>query len=194
MKISRNNIHVFRYGNLTITLLEHDITKHAADIIVNAANHTLVGEDGVDGAIHIAAGPELQIECNKTGYCAVTDVIVTKAYRLPAKQVFHTVGPQWNDDAELSESLLRQTYYNNLLKGEEMKFNSIAFPSISTGQYGVPTQIGASGFVKAIKEFSSLSPVFLTDIRMVTYYDPDFDERTDAHAQYYAHLSVLDNQ
>lgn len=127
------NLKTFTLGGLKISLLEQDITVHEADIIVNAANETLLGEDGVDGAIHIAAGPELQLECNRTDYCAVTDVVVTNAYHLPAKHVFHIVGPQWNDDSELAEVLLIQTYFNNLIKGNQMDMSSIAFPSISTG-------------------------------------------------------------
>jgi len=188
------NLKNYQYGNLNISLLEHDITKHTADIIVNAANETLVGEDGVDGAIHIAAGPELQAECNQTGYCAVTDVVVTKAYFLPAKHVFHTVGPQWNGDAEVSEKLLQQTYYNNLIKGEEIGLQSIAFPSISTGQYGVPTDIGARSFAQAIAQFATQEPKYLTDVRMMTHYDPDFDEQTDAYEQYEKQLANLANK
>lgn len=181
----------FKYRNLIISLLEQDITSHAVDVIVNAANHTLRGEDGVDGAIHIAAGPELQLECDQTGYCAVTDVVVTNAYRLPAKHVFHTVGPQWNDDPYLAESLLTQTYTNNLIKGEQLGVGSIAFPSISTGQYGVPTEIGAGSFVKAITQFAQLSPKTMTDIRILTYYEPDFDEQNDAYEQFHKHLTEL---
>ena len=184
------NIH-----NAIISILEGDITKHQADVIVNAANHALLGEDGVDGAIHIAAGPELQIECNKTGYCAVTDVVVTKAYNLPARHVFHTVGPQWADDEELAESLLFQTYSNNLSQAEELQVASIVFPSISTGQYGVPTQVGARAFARALQYFfDTVQPKYLLDIRMIIYYDPDFDELSDASKQYAHHLQLLTDE
>lgn len=176
---------LFIYKNFEIQLLEGDLTSYVADVLVNAANETLVGDDGVDGALHIAAGPKMQQECNKTGYCPVTDVVVTKAYNLPAQHVFHTVGPQWNGDKEVSELLLRITYYNNLKKAEQMKVKSIAFPSISTGQYGVPTHIGAESFVNAITWFHSRQqPNYLRNITVVTHYDPDFDERTDIYQQF----------
>ena len=191
----QNTVKEFKYRNIIVTLTEGDICTQKADVVVNAANETLIGEDGVDGAIHLAAGPNLQKECNKTGYCAVTDVVITNAYQLPAKYVFHTVGPQWNGDAETTELLLRITYYNNLRHAERMQMNSIVFPSISTGQYGVPTAIGAQSFTNAIRWFTDKhNPRYATDVRMITWYDPDFDESTDAFVQYTHHLTKLSVQ
>jgi O-acetyl-ADP-ribose deacetylase (regulator of RNase III) len=126
---------------MKITILKGDITKVKADAIVNAANSQLVAGGGVDGAIHRVAGPELQKECLKIKNerypkgLPVGEAIITKAYDLPSKFVIHTVGPRFYSQ-ELS--LLKNCYINSLKLAEKNNFNSIAFPSISTGAYGVP--------------------------------------------------------
>ena len=136
-----------------IEVVEGDITKQAADAIVNAANTTLLGGGGVDGAIHRAAGPELLEECRKLGGCATGQAKITKGYRLPAKWVVHTVGPVWRDGQHSEDELLASCYRSCFALAEAHGIRTIAFPSISTGAYGFPMERAARIAVRETNGF-----------------------------------------
>jgi O-acetyl-ADP-ribose deacetylase (regulator of RNase III) len=148
-----------------LEVVEGDITAQKVDAIVNAANTTLLGGGGVDGAIHRAAGPELLEECRKLGGCPTGEARITRGYKLPAKWVIHTVGPVWRDGRHHEDELLANCYRNSLALAVQHGVRTIAFPSISTGAYGFPLERAARIAVAEVRDFlqrnSSIEKVVL---------------------------------
>ena len=129
--------------NNLITVIQADITTLAVDVIVNAANTSLLGGGGVDGAIHHKAGSKLQEACRLLGGCNVGEAKITGGYNLPAKYIIHTVGPIWKDGQHNEPGLLANCYENSLALAEKNNLQSIAFPCISTGAYNFPNKMAA---------------------------------------------------
>jgi len=142
-----------------ITLLQGDITKLEVDAIVNAANSSLMGGGGVDGAIHRAGGPQILAECRdivaRRGRCATGEAVITSGGNLPARYVIHTVGPVWHGGNTNEAKLLQNAYSNSLKLAVENGIETIAFPNISTGVYGFPKEKAAEIAIQTVTEFLS---------------------------------------
>ena len=136
-----------------LAVIAGDITEQQVEAIVNAANTSLLGGSGVDGAIHRAAGPELLAECRTLGGCAAGQAKITRGYKLPARWVIHTVGPVWHDSKHGEDDLLASCYRSCLALVEQHGIKTVAFPSISTGAYGFPMDRAARIAVRETNSF-----------------------------------------
>lgn len=157
---------------MKIKWVKADITRLEVDAVVNAANNTLLGGGGVDGAIHRAAGPELLEECRTLNGCETGKAKITRGYRLPVKHVIHTVGPVWHGGSRNEESLLKECYVNSLKLADEQGLKSIAFPNISTGVYRFPKERAAEIAVDAVKNFPAK---FVEEVTFVCFDEENFE-------------------
>lgn len=156
---------------MRLTAIKADITTLEVDAVVNAANNSLLGGGGVDGAIHRAAGPELVRECRLLGGCETGQAKATKGYRLPAGYVIHTVGPVWHGGDSGEAALLAACYTNSLTLADSLRLRSVAFPCISTGVYGFPKNRAAE---IAVQTVSNTKCAFVGEVIFCCFNDEDF--------------------
>lgn len=164
---------------MKIHLQQGDITKLKVDALVNAANNTLLGGGGVDGAIHQAAGPELLSACkeiiDKIGSCATGEAVITKGFQLEARYVIHTVGPIWHGGDKREPNLLASCYWKSLELAAYKELRSIAFPNISTGIYQFPKELAAEVAIDTVSEWIKAEPdTSLKDIYFICYDEENF--------------------
>lgn len=148
-----------------IVVVRGDITQMDVDAIVNAANSSLLGGGGVDGAIHRAAGPELVAECRLLGGCPTGEARITKGYRLPARRIIHTVGPVWRGGSRGEDAALANCYRNSLALASQQGARTVAFPAISTGIYGFPLDRATKIAVRETRDYLRIHP----EIERVTF-------------------------
>jgi O-acetyl-ADP-ribose deacetylase len=163
----------------TISVVEGDITRLTVDAIVNAANSSLLGGGGVDGAIHRAAGPELLHECRLLGGCKTGQAKITRGYRLPARHIIHTVGPVWRGGGNAEPQLLASCYRNSLAIAAERDLRRIAFPAISTGIYGYPLDAASRLAVGTVSAYVRAAPHAFDEVLLVCF----GSEATEAFSQ-----------
>ncbi|HUW07942.1 MAG TPA: O-acetyl-ADP-ribose deacetylase [Williamwhitmania sp.] len=160
---------------MNLKVIKADITHLDVEAIVNAANSSLLGGGGVDGAIHRAAGPALLEECRLLNGCPTGEAKITKGYKLPARFVIHTVGPVWKGGGNNEPELLANCYRNSLEIARGMSLRSIAFPNISTGVYGYPKAEAASITIDTVKEFFRTNPLLDLDVTFVCFDNENFE-------------------
>lgn len=165
-----------------IKIVKGDITKFKVDAIVNAANSTLLGGGGVDGAIHRAAGSQLLDECRTLNGCKTGEAKITKGYKLPAKYVIHTVGPIYHFNKN-QEQLLRNCYQNSLELAVKNNIKTIAFPSISTGIYGYPIEEASVIAFNAVKDFLKNNDS-IQEVTFVCFDDKTFNDYNNLYSNY----------
>jgi O-acetyl-ADP-ribose deacetylase len=165
-----------------IEIIQGDITQQAVDAIVNAANSSLLGGGGVDGAIHRAAGPGLLAECRTLGGCATGEAKITKAYNLPARFVIHTVGPVYGSSSN-DGGLLANCYRNSLRIADENHLKTIAFPSISTGAFGYPIDEACRIALHTTKEILTSDSTTLQRVVFVAFSYTDYRKYEQAYKQ-----------
>lgn len=158
-------------GSSTLELVQGDITQQDVDAIVNAANSSLLGGGGVDGAIHRAAGSDLLAECRTLGGCETGSAKITRGYRLKAQHVIHAVGPVYRDGKHGEPALLASAYRASLELASQNQCASIAFPAISTGIFGFPKEHAAGIMLKSIKEYFEKETSTLKTVRLVLFDD-----------------------
>lgn len=163
----------------TIKLIKGDITASEADAIVNAANSSLLGGGGVDGAIHRKGGPQILEECiairNRQGGCKTGETVYTSGGQLPCRYVIHTVGPIWNGGKKKERELLKNCYHNSLKIANELNVASIAFPNISTGIYHFPKQEAAEIAIQTVQEFLNTENKTIEEVTFVCFDDENYE-------------------
>ena len=165
---------MYLYNKTKIYIVQGDITKMEVDVIVNAANNTLLGGGGVDGAIHRAGGPTILEQCKKIGGCPTGEARITTAGNMPSKYIIHAVGPIYKDGRSNEESLLYNAYYNSLKLAKEYELKTVAFPAISTGAYGYPKNEAADVATKAVMDFIDKEN-FIEEVHFVLFSQDNFD-------------------
>ncbi len=160
-------------------ILQGDITTLAVDAVVNAANSSLLGGGGVDGAIHRAAGPELAIECRLLNGCKTGQAKISKAYQLPAQRIIHTVGPVWRGGANKEPEFLASCYRESLSLAVAHQLKTIAFPAISCGIYSYPIEQAASIALETVQEFLKTDAV-IQGVSFVCFGDDTYDAYLEA--------------
>lgn len=166
-----------------ISIVKGDITKLAVDAIVNAANSSLLGRGGVDGAIHRAAGPELLAECRTLGGCPTGEARISRGYRLAARHVIHTVGPVWQGGNRGEDELLARCYRSSLALAVQQGLWTIAFPSISTGVYGFPIRRASRIVRDELRRFLATDDS-LRQVILVCYSRSDYEVYQEAWAEH----------
>jgi len=164
-----------------LKIMVGDLTRTEVDAVVNAANNTLLGGGGVDGAIHRAAGPELLAECRTLNGCPTGEAKVTGGYKLPARWVIHTVGPVWHGGGEGEAELLASAYRRSLEEAVRAGARSVAFPAISTGVYGYPKAQAAAVAIRTVLDFLA-GHTELAEVRLVCFSEASAEEHRAAMA------------